>query len=205
MGALGLFPELRTPPATHVRVGPGHEHEPGATRSTSVDPPFRVPACQRAPSLSQYGFRPGRTQHSALDALAAGIETRRVNWVLDADLRDFFTSLDQSWLVKFLEHRIADRRVLRLIQKWLRAGVIEDGEWSLTEAGTAQGAGSGASRRCRAYARWSARPCPPNRTCPFLSIRLSTGHTVAVRDAGLRIGGFRWGGGPSCSGACRPW
>jgi len=90
--------------------------------------------------LSQYGFRPGRSQHSALDALAAGIETRRVNWVLDADLRDFFTSLDQSWLVKFLEHRIADRRVLRLIQKWLRAGVIEDGEWSLTEAGTAQGA-----------------------------------------------------------------
>ena len=172
-------------PATHVGAGPGHEHEPGATRSTSVDPPFRVPACQRAPSLSQYGFRPGRSQHSALDALAAGIETRRVNWVLDADLRDFFTSLDQSWLVKFLDHRIADRRVLRLIQKWLRAGVIEDGEWSLTEAGTAQGAGSGASRRCRAYARWSARPCPPNRTCPFLSIRLSTGHAMVDRDAGF--------------------
>jgi group II intron reverse transcriptase/maturase len=87
-----------------------------------------------------YGFRPGRGQHDALDALAVGITRKKVNWVLDADLRDFFGSLDQSWLLKFLEHRIADRRVLRLIQKWLRAGVIEDGEWSKTEEGTAQGA-----------------------------------------------------------------
>jgi len=87
-----------------------------------------------------YGFRPGRGQHDALDALAVAIDRRRVNWVLDADLRDFFTRLDQGWLGKFLEHRIADRRVLRLIQKWLRAGVIEDGEWSETEEGTAQGA-----------------------------------------------------------------
>src|SRR5450755_956402 len=67
-----------------------------------------------------------------------------------------------------------------------------------------QAAGSGASRRCRAYARWSARPCPPNRTCPFLSIRLSTGHAVADCDAGLGIGGLRRGGGPSCSGGRRP-
>jgi len=87
-----------------------------------------------------YGFRPGRDPHHALDALAAGILRKNVNWVLDADLRDFFTRLDQGWLEKFLEHRIADRRVLRLIQKWLRAGVIEDGEWSETEEGTAQGA-----------------------------------------------------------------
>jgi group II intron reverse transcriptase/maturase len=87
-----------------------------------------------------YGFRPGRSQHDALDALAVAIERRRVNWVLDADLRDFFTRLDQGWLERFLEHRIADRRVLRLIQKWLRAGVIEDGEWLETEEGTAQGA-----------------------------------------------------------------
>jgi len=87
-----------------------------------------------------YGFRPGRSQHDALDALSVGITRKRVNYVLDADVRDFFTSLDQSWLVKFLEHRIADKRVLRLIQKWLRAGVIEDGKWSDTEAGTAQGA-----------------------------------------------------------------
>jgi RNA-directed DNA polymerase len=87
-----------------------------------------------------YGFRPGRGAHDALDALAVAITRKRVNWVLDADISDFFTSLDQSWLVKFLEHRIADKRVLRLIQKWLRAGVVEDGEWSSTEAGTAQGA-----------------------------------------------------------------
>jgi group II intron reverse transcriptase/maturase len=85
-----------------------------------------------------YGFRPGRSQHDALDALAVAITRNKVNWVLDADIRDFFTSLDREWLVKFLEHRIADRRVLRLIQKWLRAGVVEDGEWSGTEEETAQ-------------------------------------------------------------------
>jgi group II intron reverse transcriptase/maturase len=87
-----------------------------------------------------YGFRPGRGPHDALDALAVGIERRKVSFVLDADIRDFFTRLDQGWLEKFLEHRIADKRVPRLIQKWLRAGVIEDGEWSETTEGTAQGA-----------------------------------------------------------------
>jgi group II intron reverse transcriptase/maturase len=87
-----------------------------------------------------YGFRPGRSQHHALDALAVGIEKRRVNWILDADIRDFFSSLDHSWLGRFFEHRIADRRVLRLIQKWLRAGVVEDGKWSETLEGTPQGA-----------------------------------------------------------------
>jgi RNA-directed DNA polymerase len=87
-----------------------------------------------------YGFRPGRKPHDALDALAAGILRKRVNWVLDADIRDYFTNLDQSWLVKFLEHRIADKRILRLIQKWLSAGVIENGEWSESGQGTAQGA-----------------------------------------------------------------
>jgi len=86
-----------------------------------------------------YGFRPGRGPHDALDALVVGIERRKVNWVLDADIRDFFTSLDHSWLVRFLEHRIADRRVLRLIQKWLRVGVIEDGAWSASQSGTPQG------------------------------------------------------------------
>jgi len=87
-----------------------------------------------------YGFRPGRGPHDALDALAAGILRKKVNWVLDADIRDFFTSLDQSWLQKFLEHRIADERVLRLIRKWVKAGVIEEGIWSETEVGTPQGA-----------------------------------------------------------------
>ena len=87
-----------------------------------------------------YGFRPGRSAHDALDALAFGIDRRKVSWVLDADIRDFFGQLDHDWLVKFLEHRIADRRVLRLTQKWLAAGVIEDGIRSQTERGTAQGA-----------------------------------------------------------------
>jgi group II intron reverse transcriptase/maturase len=87
-----------------------------------------------------YGFRPGRGPHHALDALTVGIERKSVNWVLDADIRDFFTSLDHSWLEKFLEHRIADQRVLRLIGKWLTAGVIEDGEWSQTQEGAPQGA-----------------------------------------------------------------
>ena len=87
-----------------------------------------------------YGFRPGRGPHDALDALTVAIENKKVNWVLDADFRDFFTSLDHSWLVKFLERRIADKRVLRLIQRWLRAGVIEDGSWSASEEGAPQGA-----------------------------------------------------------------
>lgn len=87
-----------------------------------------------------HGFRPGRSPHHALDALAAGVYQKRVNWVLDADIRDFFTSLDHDWMRKFLEHRIADKRVLRLVGKWLAAGVVEDGEWSATEEGSPQGA-----------------------------------------------------------------
>ena len=86
-----------------------------------------------------YGFRPGRNQHNALDALWVGITQRKVNWVLDADIRSFYDTIDHGWLVKFVEHRIADPRLLRLIRKWLRAGVSEDGEWSKTEVGTPQG------------------------------------------------------------------
>jgi RNA-directed DNA polymerase len=87
-----------------------------------------------------YGFRPGRGPHQALDALVAGMMNRRVNWVLDADIRDFFGQLDRDWLERFLRHRIADERVLRLIGKWLAAGVIEDGEWTESEKGSPQGA-----------------------------------------------------------------
>ncbi|MCA1705565.1 MAG: group II intron reverse transcriptase/maturase, partial [Actinobacteria bacterium] len=87
-----------------------------------------------------YGFRPGRSQHHALDALAAGITRKKVNWVLDADIRGYFDAIDRSWMARFLEHRIADERVLRLIQKWLRAGVIEDGSWTVSDEGTPQGA-----------------------------------------------------------------
>jgi group II intron reverse transcriptase/maturase len=87
-----------------------------------------------------YGFRPGRKPHDALDALAAGITTRRVNWVLDADFRDYFSSIDHQWLERFLEHRIADKRVLRLIRKWIDAGVIEGRTWTACEEGVPQGA-----------------------------------------------------------------
>jgi RNA-directed DNA polymerase len=87
-----------------------------------------------------YGFRPGRSAHDALDALWVGIMGKKVNWVLDADLQSFFDTIVLDWLVKFLEHRIADRRLLRLIQKWLRAGVSEDGQWTKSEVGTPQGA-----------------------------------------------------------------
>ena len=87
-----------------------------------------------------YGFRPGRNPHQALDALAVGIQRKRVNWVLDADIRGFFDNLSHEWAVKFVEHRVADPRMLRLIQKWLKAGVSEDGRWSESKVGTPQGA-----------------------------------------------------------------
>jgi RNA-directed DNA polymerase len=86
-----------------------------------------------------YGFRPGRSPHRALDALTVGIVRSKVNWVLDADIRGFFDTLDHGWLVKFVEHRVADRRVVRLIQKWLKAGVLEDGKRTRSEEGTVQG------------------------------------------------------------------
>jgi group II intron reverse transcriptase/maturase len=86
-----------------------------------------------------YGFRPRRSQHHALDALYAGLLTRKVNWVLDLDIRGFFDAIDHAWLVKFVEHRIADRRVVRLIQKWLNAGVLEDGKRMRVQEGTPQG------------------------------------------------------------------
>jgi len=87
-----------------------------------------------------YGFRPGRSQHQALDALWVGIMRKKVNWILDADVRGFFDNLSHEWMVRFIEHRIADRRIVRLIRKWLRAGVSEEGKRSKTEVGTPQGA-----------------------------------------------------------------
>jgi len=86
-----------------------------------------------------YGFRPKRSQHDALDALIVGISSRRVNYIFDADLRSFFDSVSQEWLVRFLEHRIGDRRIIRLIQKWLKAGVLEDGVVTVSDKGTGQG------------------------------------------------------------------
>src|SRR3984885_8933999 len=87
-----------------------------------------------------YGFRPGRGQHDALDALTVGLRRKKVNWVLDLDVRGFFDNVSHEWLVKFVEHRVADRRIIRLIQKWLKAGGTEGGEWKETEVGTPQGA-----------------------------------------------------------------
>ena len=86
-----------------------------------------------------YGFRPGRSQHQALDALSWALVKKKVNYVLDADIQSFFDNLDKAWMIRFIEHRVADRRILRLIQKWLKAGVLEEGKWSDTETGTPQG------------------------------------------------------------------
>ena len=86
-----------------------------------------------------YGFRPKRSQHDALDALVVGITSTKVNWILEVDVRSFFDEVSQSWLIRFLEHRIADRRILRLIQKWLKAGILEDGVVTVSDKGTGQG------------------------------------------------------------------
>ena len=87
-----------------------------------------------------YGFRPGRGAHNALDALTVGIEQCKINWVLDADVRAFFDNVDRDWLIQFLEHRIGDKRLIRLITKWLNAGVMEGPDWTDTGRGVPQGA-----------------------------------------------------------------
>jgi RNA-directed DNA polymerase len=86
-----------------------------------------------------YGFRPKRGQHDALDALVVGITSTKVNWILDADVRSFFDEVSQEWLIRFLEHRIGDPRIIRQVQKWLRAGVLEDGVVTVSDKGTGQG------------------------------------------------------------------
>ena len=135
-----------------------------------------------------YGFRPGRKPHDALDALAVGIYKRKVNWILDADLRDFFTRLDQAWLMRFLEHRIADRRVLRLIRKWLKAGVIEDGNWSETPEGTPQG-GSASPFLANVYLHYVL-----DRWARTWRNRKARGDVVIVRWADDFVVGFEYQG-----------
>ncbi len=88
-----------------------------------------------------YGFRPDRSPHMALASLDKALMTQRVNWVLDLDFRTFFDSLDHERMVRMLEHRIADRRIIRLIKRWLKAGVLESGEWTAVETGSPQGSG----------------------------------------------------------------
>lgn len=87
-----------------------------------------------------YGFRPGRGQHDALDALCVAIKGKRVTWIFDADIKGFFDAVDHSWLLRFVKHRVGDERITRLVGKWLKAGVLEDGQWCASEQGTPQGA-----------------------------------------------------------------
>ena len=132
-----------------------------------------------------YGFRPGRSQHNALDALSVAISGTPVNWILDADIRSFFDSVSQDWLVRFLEHRIGDERVIRLVRKWLKAGVLEDGEWSVSEKGTPQGA--------------VASPLLANVYLHYVfdlwahqwRRREATGHVIVVRYADDIVAGFQ--------------
>ena len=86
-----------------------------------------------------YGFRPKRSQHDALDALVVGITSKKVNYILDADIRSFFDSVSQEWLIRFVEHRVGDPRIIRLIQKWLKTGILEDGVVTVSDTGTGQG------------------------------------------------------------------
>src|SRR3954462_6092212 len=106
--------------------------------------PEQWPASNRNPWPASVGiirFRPKRSQHDALDALMVGISSTKVNYILDCDLRTFFDSVSQEWLVRFLNHRIGDPRIIRLIRKWLKAGVLEEGVVSVSETGAGQGAG----------------------------------------------------------------
>jgi RNA-directed DNA polymerase len=117
----------------------------GSKESDYSEAPQRATASRPVPTHQEdflgfsYGFRPGRGQHDALDALAFGIIRTKVSYILDCDVRSFFDSVSHEWLVRFVEHRIGDPRVIRLIRKWLKAGVMEDGSWAPTESGTPQG------------------------------------------------------------------
>ena len=136
------FPRASNPadqePTTHVGVGPGHEHGPGATRSTSVDPPFRVLACQRAPSLSQYGYRPGRSAHQAIGVCRE--RCWRNDWVLDLDIRKFFDSVSWELTLKAVSHHTDLRWVLLYVERWLKAPLQRaDGSLVERDRGTPQG------------------------------------------------------------------
>ena len=124
-----------------------------------------------------YGFRPGRSQHDALDALSTAIYRQRVNWILDADIRAFFDSMSHDWLMCCLEHRIADRRLLRLIGKWLKAGVLEDGRLLTGERGTPQGAVAPRHQRL-----WFARNplLPDDLACPSTTQMLEYSNDTSI-------------------------
>ena len=143
-GPSGSVPGAAVPATVHPEAG-----RSAAARWRS--PPWRTRSSRRATVAVlnaiyeedflgfSYGFRPGRGQHDALDALVVGITSTKVNYILDADIRSFFDAVSQDWLIRFLEHRIGDPRIIRLIQKWLKAGVLEDGVVTVSETGTGQG------------------------------------------------------------------
>ena len=132
-----------------------------------------------------YGYRPGRSQHDALDQLYLGIEEKKVNWVVDVDIRAFFDSLSQEWLVKFMEHRIGDRRVVRLVQKWLRAGVLEEGKLTVSEEGTPQG-GSASPLLANVYLHYAF-----DQWSQAWRRKIARGEMIVVRFADDMVVGFQ--------------
>jgi RNA-directed DNA polymerase len=133
-----------------------------------------------------YGFRPGRNQHKALDALFRGLYEKHVNWILDVDVRSFFDRLSHEWLLKFLQHRIADRRVLRLIQKWLKAGVLEEGKRIVLEEGSPQG-GSASPLLANIYLHYVF-----DLWVQAWRKRLAQGDVIVVRFADDAVVGFQY-------------
>lgn len=117
----------------------------GSKESEYSEAPQRATTSRLVPTHQQdflgfsYGFRPGRGQHDALDALGFGIVRTKVSWIVDADVRTFFDSMSHDWLLRFVEHRIGDPRMIRLIRKWLKAGVMDGAEWTSSETGSPQG------------------------------------------------------------------
>src|ERR1700730_14176439 len=124
----------RKPTDENVRSGSPHWKIRSSNTRWS---PSSTGFMRRTSSASR--MRPERSQHQALDALSYALVKKKVNYVLDADIHGFFDNLDKAWMIKFIEHRVADRRILRLIQKWLKVGVMEEGKWSDTDTGTPQG------------------------------------------------------------------
>src|SRR5260370_34988684 len=132
-----------------------------------------------------YGYRPGRSQHGGLDQVYLGIEEKKVNWVVDVDIRAYLDSLSQEWLVKFMEDRIGDRRVVRLVQKWLRAGVLEEGKLTVSEEGTPQG-GSASPLLANVYLHYAF-----DQWSQAWRRKIARGEMIVVRFADDMVVGFQ--------------
>jgi RNA-directed DNA polymerase len=138
-----------------------------------------------------YGFRPGKSAHNALDAVAVGVSARKVNYVLDADISKFFDTIEHDWLIKFIEHRVADARVVRLIKKWLHAGVLEDGRITQSELGTVQG-GSISPLLANIYLHYAFDLWVEQWRGQSRSQRNARGDVIAVRYADDWVAGFQY-------------